>query len=378
MYLMYMKKINRFVPNWIKIVLVTAYVLARCLLAGQKSKNNIVLNMAGVLPPTDSHKIVHGGKVKLLHLRKRFGDSWKKFNISYFVSSGLPLAPTFWIKIYKAFDIKVIWNQNGVAYNAIYTNDVVQNINNLMKPIHLAHHVIYQTKFCKKSADKYLGVFNGPSSIILNPVDVNEFVPKKSPLPKEPLTLIMTGNHMESKERLETSIGTIKELHNRGIKTKLIILGNLPKVGFVTEEDIDNEIKKQNLEEWIEKRGGFLQKDAPALFQSAHILLHLKYLDPCPTVVLEALASGLPVVASLSGGLPEMVDEKSGILIPISEDFEKLHYPSVREVADAIEKISSSLDEWSKNARLGAVQKFDKRVWLDHHEQLFKEILNIK
>lgn len=373
-----MKKIKKYIPNFLKYLLVGIYITSKCIFRGSIDKKNIVLNMAGVLPPKDSHQIVHGGKVKLLHLRERFGDSWKKFNISYFVSSGLPFTPALWIKIYKMFGIKVVWNQNGVAYNAIYTDGVVKSINNLMKPIHSVDYVVYQTKFCKKSADKYLGVFNGPSSIILNPVDVNEFTSRKSPLPLEPLTLIMTGNHMESKDRLITSIGTVKELHNRGIKTKLIILGNLPKLGFVTEEDINTEIKKQNLEEWVEKKGGFLQKDAPALFQSAHILLHLKYLDPCPTVVLEALASGLPVVATQSGGLPEMVDEKSGILIPIIEDFEKLHYPSVKEVADAIEKISSNLDEWSKNARLGAVRKFDNSVWLNRHEELFKEILNIK
>jgi glycosyltransferase involved in cell wall biosynthesis len=34
-----------------------------------------------------------------------------------------------------------------------------------------------------------------------------------------------------------------------------------------------------------------------------------------PNVVIEAMACGLPVVATRTGGVPEMVDERSGLLV---------------------------------------------------------------
>jgi glycosyltransferase involved in cell wall biosynthesis len=39
--------------------------------------------------------------------------------------------------------------------------------------------------------------------------------------------------------------------------------------------------------------------------------------DPCPTVAMEAMAAGKPVIASRTGGLPDIVDDgQTGILVP--------------------------------------------------------------
>ena len=54
--------------------------------------------------------------------------------------------------------------------------------------------------------------------------------------------------------------------------------------------------------------GRYNQIDAPVIYRSAHVLIHLKYLDPCPNVVIEGMASGLPVIYSESGGTAELVN----------------------------------------------------------------------
>ncbi|EPX63772.1 glycosyl transferase, group 1 family protein [Cystobacter fuscus DSM 2262] len=57
--------------------------------------------------------------------------------------------------------------------------------------------------------------------------------------------------------------------------------------------------------------------DRVALWMAAADLVTLpSYKEGCPNVVIEALASGRPVVATYVGGIPELMDNSSGRLIP--------------------------------------------------------------
>ncbi len=65
------------------------------------------------------------------------------------------------------------------------------------------------------------------------------------------------------------------------------------------------EIAKLGLADRVTIRPIYTQEQGAELYRSHDILLHPKYLDPCPTVVIESLASGLPVVGRLRAGFPK-------------------------------------------------------------------------
>jgi glycosyltransferase involved in cell wall biosynthesis len=68
---------------------------------------------------------------------------------------------------------------------------------------------------------------------------------------------------------------------------------------------------------WV-RRAGFLDRDdLAALYASAEICMLPSETETCGLVALEAMASGLPVVAADAGGLRESVEhEVSGLLVP--------------------------------------------------------------
>jgi glycogen(starch) synthase len=64
--------------------------------------------------------------------------------------------------------------------------------------------------------------------------------------------------------------------------------------------------------------GQLSHEDVVGLFRSARaVVVPSVWSDPCPTVVLEAMAAGRPVVGSASGGIVDMVlDGRTGLLVP--------------------------------------------------------------
>ena len=79
---------------------------------------------------------------------------------------------------------------------------------------------------------------------------------------------------------------------------------------------MNEKIRALGIADHVRRTAAYRQEEAPAIYRSAHILLHSKYKDPCPTVPIEAMACGLPVLASNFSALPEVVaDSETGTLV---------------------------------------------------------------
>ena len=111
------------------------------------------------------------------------------------------------------------------------------------------------------------------------------------------------------------------------------------------------------------------------LYRQAHVLLHPKYKDPCPTVPIEAMACGVPVVGSRSGGMPELVSDDAGKLVEVPDDWMQDYAPDPEAIADAVAEIMNRHADFAGAARIRAEVHFDREKWVDRHEEIFSAFL---
>lgn len=121
-------------------------------------------------------------------------------------------------------------------------------------------------------------------------------------------------------------IGTISELHkNKGLTFAIKAINNLIKNSYNVSFFIIGEgEEKFNLEQLIKKEGlennvfllGFIE-NASKLLRAFDIFTLTSIKEGLPYVLLEAGLANLPIVASQTGGISEIIEnKKSGLLIP--------------------------------------------------------------
>ncbi len=303
-----------------------------------------------------------GGSAKMQKLNERFPNSPFDFSLLYLGTTWLPRDLDPLLRVARRRGAPIIVNQDGVAYPG-WAGDHTEEINRpLRRAVLAADHVVYQSEFSKLSADLYLGEPTGSWEILPNAVDVERFTPAKVPPAGGPVLLL--GGDQTQRYRLELALHTLAALLPRHSDARLLVTGRLVS----SAEPL---IAELGLHDRVHLLGEYTQRDAPEIFQRAQVLLHTKVKDPCPTLVLEAMASGLPVVYPASGGTVELVGDEAGIGVPHPDTWERDEPPTAGELADAVGSVLTDLARYSAAARSRAVDRFALEPWLDRHGELF-------
>ena len=237
----------------------------------------------------------------------------------------------------------------------------------LAQGVHGADYVFFQSEFCRVSSDLWLEGRSGPSEVLPNPVDTEVFTPIDRA--DRPLTLLLGGNQYQ-RYRLEVALETLRLLPG----ARLLVAGKTSWEPDPRKVRQELESLLEGLEDRVELVGTYSQVDAPALYRRADVLLHTKYNDPCPTVVLEAIACGLPVVYSRSGGTPELVGEDAGVGVPAPLDWDRDHPPAPADLAEAVGCVRERLSEYAAAARERSL-RFDVKPWIERHREVFERLV---
>ncbi len=138
---------------------------------------------------------------------------------------------------------------------------------------------------------------------------------------------------------LRTSSASLDEglhlLHvGRGVRTKGLrdviramahLKNDIPELRLTSAgagEEIEicrQEAKALGIADRVEFLGLIPRQDVETLYQKADIFVFPSYREPAGNVLFEAMRWGLPVVAAARGGPDTIVDDKTGIRIPVTE-----------------------------------------------------------
>jgi glycosyltransferase involved in cell wall biosynthesis len=306
-----------------------------------------------------------GGTAKAQKLNERFPNSPTDFSLLYLGTTWLPrdLGPL--IAIARRRRAPIVVNQDGVAYPG-WAGERTDELNRpLRQALLAADRVVYQSEFSKQSADLFLGEPRGAWEILHNAVDVDQFTPAERPPSGGPILLL--GGDQTQAYRIELALRVLASLVPRHPDVQLLVTGRL----VVSPESMIDEL---DLRGRVHLLGEYTQNEAPGIFRRAHLLLHTKVNDPCPTLVLEAMACGLPVVYPASGGTVELVAEEGGIGVPHPDSFERDEPPAPEALADAVDRVLADLARYSASARSRVVERFSLEPWLERHREIFEEL----
>lgn len=324
--------------------------------------------------PATRHEIAHGGEVKMTLLAEVFPHSYPQASLLYTVSSVGDVGKIEVVSAAKKNGLKVILNQNGVAFPA-WHGPGWEAVNNNHKAVYQqADFIIFQSEFCQRSAREFLGETSAPAVILFNPVDIQHYQPRHKPAGRAGPVLLLGGNQYEQ-YRFESAALAFKETLRLLPEARLMITGKLWGESQAISMDIAHAfLCRLGIEKRVDFTGPYSQQDAPKIFGQADILIHTKYNDPSPNLISEALACGLPVVYSKSGGTPELVGE-AGIGVEVEQSWENTSRPDPMQMAFAIKQVWSEIGSWSTKARARAESTFSLSSYTQEHVAIFTRLV---
>lgn len=136
--------------------------------------------------------------------------------------------------------------------------------------------------------------------VVANPVNLDRFANSNKPPADPPIVLV--PSRISMRKGIEDVVAVAKTLHERNANARIRVVGG-PSI-WSDYRKLLKDLPSEN----SEYCGDVRYKDMPAeLGRGDLVLLASKY-DPCPMTVLEALATGVPVVATSEVGSIEGVD----------------------------------------------------------------------
>jgi len=174
--------------------------------------------------------------------------------------------------------------------------------------------VITVSRSSARDIQRYFNVPEKALRVVYNGVDTDFFNCDGS-VPKEPHSLIMVSSGQGNIKGLPYMLRALQSLKEK-VEMKLTIVGTV-----APDSQPARLIKEYGLEDIVTFTGRIERKELARLYATAEIAVSPSLYEGFGLPAAEAMSSGLPIIATRAGALPEVVgkDGETGILVPPAE-----------------------------------------------------------
>jgi glycosyltransferase involved in cell wall biosynthesis len=221
-----------------------------------------------------------------------------------------------------------------------------------------ASTIVSLSEGLKKRAMEFLPLTN--FDIIPNGIDLKRFYPAEDKK-KSGVVKLLTVGRLSGTKRIDMLIEAVELLSQKGKSMELTIAGD----GKLFD-DLKNLIEKKGLNNIIRLSGRVDSQQMPEVYRQHDIFVTASMQEGMSNAMLEAAASGLPIITTRCEGVEELVTD-NGVVV---ED------ASAGALAEAISNLAENQDKY-KSMRLAARRLAEKLGWnkiTDQYCEIYRRI----
>lgn len=276
------------------------------------------------------------GRSETMHVLANSGWSWHLF-----------AAPA--IVIGRLRGLRVIVNYRGGNAQRFLARSRAP----VVAALRMAHALVTPSSFLQRVFSEY----GMQAQVVPNIVDLSRFRPASERAFGMAPHIIVTRN-LELIYDIPTAVRAFALVREEFRDAQLTVAGSgpeLPRLQALAAE--------LGLDGCVRFSGRIDNADIPALYASADCMLNPSTVDNMPISILEAHASGIPVVSTNVGGIPDIVDDGVSALLVPPGDHQAMARAAIQVLADR------SLAQRMRAAGLASVSRY---AWPEVREQWFR------
>ena len=281
------------------------------------------------------------GRASVVHVLANSGWAWHLF-----------AAPAVWI--FRARGARVIVNYRGGNADRFFASAP----RHVLATLRMASRCVTPSSFLQRVFAHY-GL---SASIVPNIVDLSRFSPAPLRHFDDAPHLVVTRN-LEPIYDIPTAIRAFAVVRGAYSNARLTVAGSGPD-----EDRLRALVADHGLNACVCFSGRIANEDIPLLYASADCMLNPSTVDNMPISILEALASGVPVVSTDAGGIPDMVENGASALLVAIADHDGMAEQAIRILADR------ALAQLLRREGLKAVSNYSwdkvREQWLEVYRQV--------